>query len=329
MDRRRFLLSALGSLVTPVVAAAQSSGKVARVGILSVGPMAAAEEVARSPLTVALQQLGWTAGQNIRFEVHAAAGNTDRLPALAAELVRAHVDVIVTVLNQETLAAKQATASIPIVMLLGVLPVQAGLVASLARPGGNVTGTAVAPVAAGKYFELLKETVPRLTRVGLLWDPTFPGLVPHVIRERPEAEARRLGLSLTLIEAERSDDVETALARIAEDRPGALFVIPSGPIAARLPQLIDFTARHKLPSIYPSRTFVEAGGLMSYGYEREALVRRAAAQIDRILRGARPSDLPVEQPTRYEFVINARTARALGLTLSPVLLARADHVIDP
>jgi putative tryptophan/tyrosine transport system substrate-binding protein len=328
MERRRFLLtSAAGVLVTPTVVDAQSSKRVARVGILAAGPAASPEEVLGTPMFVALRNLGWTAGQNLAFEMRYAVGQTERLPALAAELVRANVDVIVTALNQETLAAKDATSTIPIVMVLGVLPVQAGLVASLARPGGNVTGTAVAPVAAGKYFELLKEAVPRLTRVAVLWDPTFPGLVPHSTHRMAEAEARKLGLSLASIEVARADDVDAAMARLVEDRPGALFVVPSGPIAARMTQVIDFAARHRLPSIYPSRTFAEAGGLMSYGYDREELARRAASQLDRVLRGAKPADLPVEQPTRYELVINARTARALGLTISPELLARADHLI--
>jgi ABC-type uncharacterized transport system substrate-binding protein len=328
MERRRFLrTSVAGVLVTPTVVDAQSSRRVARVGILGAGPVTSPEEVLGTPMFVALRNLGWTAGQNLAFEMRYAVGQTERLPALAAELVRANVDVIVTALNQETLAAKDATSTIPIVMVLGVLPVQAGLVASLARPGGNVTGTAVAPVAAGKYLELLKEAVPRLTRVAVLWDPTFPGLVPHSTHQMAEAEARKLGLSLASIEVARADDVDAAMARLVDDRAGALFVVPSGPIAARMTQVIDFAARHRLPSIYPSRTFAEAGGLMSYGYDREELARRAASQLDRVLRGAKPADLPVEQPTRYELVINARTARALGLTISRELLARADHLI--
>jgi putative tryptophan/tyrosine transport system substrate-binding protein len=325
MNRRAFMIS-LAGLVASATAAAQPAGKAARVGILSVAAAASLDEIAAS-LAAALRDLGWIAGQNIAFEARAAAGNTDRLDGLAAELVRANVDVIVTVLNQETLAAKRATASIPIVMLLGVLPVQAGLVTSLSRPGGNVTGTSVAPVAAGKYFELLKEAVPRLTRVAMLWDPTFPGLVPHLSHEMPEAEARRLGLSLVSLQTRRVEDVDAALARIAEDRPGALFVVPIGPLVARMPQVIEFAARERLPAIYPSRTFAEAGGLMSYGYDREELMRRAAAQVDLILRGAKPADLPVEQPTRYELAVNLKAARALGLAIPPALLARADHLI--
>src|SRR5262245_20427607 len=200
MDRRRFLLTSLaGTVVAPLVAGAQA-GKVARVGILSIGTAPSPEEVARSPFLAALRDLRWIAGQNIGFESRFAAGQTDRLPALAAELVQLNVDLIVTFLNQETLAATQATASIPIVMVLGVYPVEAGLVASLARPGGNVTGTTVAPLAAAKYLEMLKQAVPKLARVAILWDPTFPGLWDVGDRERLELEARKLGLTLVSIE---------------------------------------------------------------------------------------------------------------------------------
>jgi putative tryptophan/tyrosine transport system substrate-binding protein len=185
MDRRRFLMTSVaGALAAPLAAEAQQAEKVARVGILSVDPAPVPEQV-RSPFLAALTDLRWIAGQNIVFDTRYAAGQTDRLPALAAELVRLKVDLIVTFLNQETLAAKQATASIPIVMVLGVYPVKAGLVASLARPGGNVTGTTVAPFAAAKYLEMLKQAVPKLARVAILWDPTFPGLRGFVDRERP------------------------------------------------------------------------------------------------------------------------------------------------
>src|SRR5262247_1533233 len=217
MNRRAFLGTLAGSVLTAQRAAeAQRTGKVARVGILSVEPP---EQAARSsPFLAALRDRRWIAGQNIVFEARYAAGQTDRLPALAAELVRLKVDLIVTFLNQETLAAKQATASIPIVMVLGVYPVEAGLVASLARPGGNVTGTTVAPLAAAKYLEMLKQAVPKLARVAILWDPTFPGLWDVGDRERLELEARKLGLTLVSIEVQRPDDIERALARIVAER---------------------------------------------------------------------------------------------------------------
>jgi putative ABC transport system substrate-binding protein len=316
----------LGVLTVPPGVGAQPAGKVARVGILSVGTALPPEQIASSPFVTSLRDLGWAAGQNIIFEPRYAAGQSDRLPTLAADLVQLKVDVIVTLSNQETLAAKQATASIPIVMLLGVAPVEAGLVASLARPGGNVTGTTVAPVTLGKYLELLKEAVPKLARVAVLWDPTVPG---RVTQGPLELEARKLGLTLALIDAHRPDDVEAALARIARERPGALFVALGGPLLARIQQIVDFAAQHRLPTIFPgARVPVDAGGLMSYGYDVPPALRRAASYVDRILRGAKPADLPVEQPTTVELVINLKTAKALGLTIPRSLLQRADHVIE-
>jgi putative ABC transport system substrate-binding protein len=323
MDRRRFLLTSLaGAVAVPLAGEAQQAGKVARVGILSSIVAPSPEEAAKYTLFTTLTELGWVAGQNIVFEQRFAAGQADRLPALAADLVRLRVDVIVTLLNQETLVAKQATASIPIVMLFGVAPVEAGLVASLARPGGNVTGTTVAPIAPSKYLELLKEAFPKMARVAVLWDPTFPR--PATL----EAEARKLALTLTLIEVQRPDEVEAALAKITQARPGALCVVPGGALLARIQQIIDFAAQHHLPTIFPARSIVDAGGLMSYGYDRAALLRRGASYVDRILRGAKPADLPVEQPAAIQLVINLKTAKALGLTIPPSLLTRADQVIE-
>ena len=317
-----------GAVAVPLGAGAQQPEKVALVGVLSLGTAPAPEEAARSPFLAALKDLRWIAGRNILFDSRYAAGQTDRLPALAAELVQLKVDLIVTFLNQETMAAKQATASIPIVMVLGVYPVEAGLVASPAHPGGNVTGTTVAPLAPAKYLEMLKQAVPKVARVAILWDPTFPGLWNVGDRERLELEARKLGLTLVSIEVQRPDDIEHALARIADERFGALLVVPVGPIPARIRQVIDFATKHRLPTLFPAREFVDAGGLMSYGYIREDLLRRAATYVDKILRGTKPRDLPVEQPTKFELVINLKTAKALGLTIPPSLLARADQVIE-
>jgi ABC-type uncharacterized transport system substrate-binding protein len=325
MDRRAFLQVVAGSLLAaPLAAGAQPTGRIARVGILSVEAVPSYEEVARFTFVAALKDLGWIAGQNILFEARYAAGQPDRLPALAAELVRLKVDVIVTVLNQETLAVKQATASIPIVMLLGIYPVQAGLVASLAHPGGNVTGTTVGSITGGKYLELLKEALPKSARVAILMDLTFPGFS----QGQAEAEARKFGVTLTRISIQRPDDVEPALAKVATERPDALWVVPTGPVLANARQIIDFANKHGLPTIFPGKSFVEAGGLMSYGYDREHLAKRTASYVDRILRGAKPGDLPIEQPTKFELVINLKTAKALGLTIPPSLLQRADQVIE-
>jgi ABC-type uncharacterized transport system substrate-binding protein len=323
MDRRRFLLTSLAAvLVVPLGAQGQQAGKVAHVGILGVGG-ASFDDVANIAFLAALKDLGWSQHQNLVFEARYAAGQSDRLPVLAAELVRLKVDMIITLSNQETLAAQHATASIPIVMLLGVSPEQVGIVASLARPGGNVTGTTVGPVTAGKYLELLKEAVPKLTRVAVL----TPGLTA-TRQEQLAAEARKLGLTLTPIAAQRPDDVEHALARVAQERPGALWVVPLGPLAARAHQIIGFATKERLPTIFPATFFAEVGGLMSYGYDRVQLMKRAALYVDRILKGAKPGDLPIEEPTKFELVINLKTAKALGLTIPPSLLARADQVIE-
>jgi putative tryptophan/tyrosine transport system substrate-binding protein len=327
VDRRGFIQALAGGLLAaPLAAEAESGSQVRRIGILSVEAVPSDEQLARSSLRAALKELGWIMGQNLVFERRFAGGQPDRLPALAAELVELKVDVIVTVLNQETLAAKQATASIPIVMTLGVYPVQAGLVASLARPGGNVTGTSTGPISGGKYLELLKEALPKLARVAILLDPTFPGLADSA--SDAESAARKLGLTLTGIPVSRTDDLDRALARIANERFGALWVVPIGPLAARAQQIINFATSQALPTIFPARFFAESGALMSYGHDPEYLLRRAASYIDRILRGAKPGDLPVEQSTKFELVINLKTAKALGLTIPPSLLARVDQTIE-
>jgi putative tryptophan/tyrosine transport system substrate-binding protein len=325
MDRRVFIGTLTGGLLAaPVAAEARPSGGVPHVGLLSVD-VASFDDAASKAFVAALRERGWIVGQNLVFEARYAAGQTDRLPALAAELVRLNVDLIITFVNEETRAAQQATASIPIVMLRGIYPEQAGFVASLAHPGGSITGTTVGPLTAGKYLELLKEAVPKLTRVAILRDPIFPGLTAP---DQAQEEAQRLGLTLTRIAAHRPDDVEPALARLAKERPGALWVVPVGPLAARVRQIIAFATKEKLPTIFPARFFVEVGGLVSYGGNREDFSRRAASYVDRILKGAKPADLPVEEPTHFEFVINLKTAKAIGLTIPPSLLQRADQVIE-
>jgi ABC-type uncharacterized transport system substrate-binding protein len=327
MDRRAFLVSMTGGfLAVPRPVEAQPIGQVARVGVLSI-EAASLDDFSRRAFLATLKDRGWTEGQNLVFEARYAAGQSDRLPALAAELVRLKVDMIITFQNQETRAAQQATSSIPIVMLRGIYPEQAGLVASLAHPGGNVTGTTVGPVTGGKYLELLKEAVPKLTRVVILVDPTFPGFTAAG-QEQVGAEARRLGLTLTPIAAQRPDDIEPALSRVAKERPGAMWVVPVGALGARAHQVIGFATRERLPTVFPSRFFAEVGALMSYGYDREHLVSRGASYVDRILKGAKPADLPVEEPTKFELVINLRTARAIGLMIPQSLLLRADQVIE-
>src|SRR5215510_14006734 len=248
LERRRFMAAIAGGLLAaPLGAEAQQAGRVAHLGLLSVD-VASFDDAGSNAFVAALRELGWIVGQNLVVEARYAAGQTDRLPALAAELVRLKVDLIMTVFNEETLAAQQATASIPIVMLRGIHPEQAGFVANLAHPGGNITGTTVGPVTGGKYLELLKEAVPKLRRVSIMLDPTFPGLTA-VGQAQVEGEARRLGLTLTPIAAQRPDEVEPALTRVAKERPGALWVVPVGPLAARVRRIIAFATKERLPTI--------------------------------------------------------------------------------
>jgi ABC-type uncharacterized transport system substrate-binding protein len=307
-------------------AGAQTPTQTARVGVLSVGVAPPPEEVERSPFITSLRDFGWVRGQNLIFEARYADGDAERLPTMVADLVRLKVDLIVALSNQEAQAAKRATSSIPIVIVFGVAPIEAGLVASLARPGGNVTGTTVAPVAFTKHLTLLKEAVPNLKRVAVLWDPRFPGLA---VREASDAEARKVGLTAANIEVQRPEALDAALGQVTRERAGALFIIPSGPVGAAIPAIIAFAAQHRIPTFLPTdRWAVDAGGLMSYGFDSSALLRRSASYIDRILRGTRPAALPVELPMTLELAINLRTAKALGLTIPPSLLLRADYIIQ-
>ena len=307
-------------------AGAQTPNRTARVGVLSIGAAPRPEEVERSPFITSLRDLGWIRGQNLVFETRYADGDAARLPAMAADLVSLKVNLIVALSNQEAQAAKRATSSIPIVKLFGVAPIEAGLVASLASPGGNVTGTTVAPVAFTKHLTLLKEVVPKLTRVAVLWDPRFPGLG---VEEASAAEARKVGLTVAEVRVQHPEGVDSALMQVTKERAGALLVIPSGPVTSAIPVIIAFAAQHRIPTYFPTpRWPVDAGGLMSYGFDSSALLRRSASYVDRILRGTRPEALPVERPMTLELAINLRTAKALGLTIPPSLLQRADYVIQ-
>jgi putative ABC transport system substrate-binding protein len=318
---------ALGMLLVPLTADAQQAGKVARIGFL--GGRSPSD---MSPLLDAfrqgLRELGWVEGQNIVIDYRFAEGRFDRLPDLAAELVRLKVDVIVAQPTPATAAAKNATETIPIVMISVGDPVGLGLIASLARPGGNVTGSSysVGLEIAGKVLELLKETVPKVRRVAILSNPANPAH-PLAIRELDVA-ARSLGVQLQLLEARGPDEFAGAFAAMAKERVGALLVLADGMFALHRTRLADLAARSRLPAAYGLREMVEAGGLMSYGSSTRDLYRRSATFVDKILKGAKPGDLPVEQPTKFELVINMKTAKALGLTIPPLLLLRADEVIQ-
>jgi len=325
MDRRAFLAGTGAVLLAaPLAAEAQQAGRVPRIGFLGTfaGP-------AFDAFRQALRELGWVEGQNIAIDYRSAGGRLDRLPDVAAELVRLKVDIIVAEGTQGVAAAKNATETIPIVMIAGSAdPVGLGFIASLARPGGNVTGLSysVGPEIVGKLLELLKETVPKVRRVAILSNPANP-VQPLFIRELKVA-ARSLGVQLQLLEARGPDEFDGAFAAMTKERVGALLVVADSMFIFHRTRLPDLAARSRLPAAYGTRADVEAGGLMSYGPSMRDLFRRAATYVDKILKGAKPGDLPVEQPTKFELVINLKTAKALGLTIPQSLLLRADEVIQ-
>jgi putative ABC transport system substrate-binding protein len=317
------LLLAAGFFATVV---AQPLAKPHRVGVLwptnvSTNPMFDA-------FVHGLRNLGWVEGKNIVIEHRSAEGRADRLPDLAADLVRVKVDVILTGSTPAALAARKATGTIPIVMGTSGDPVRLGLVASLARPGGNVTGLAYDEglQSVVKMLELLKETIPNARRVAVLWNP---GNQAHVAATRElSSAARSRGIQLQLVEARGPKDFDAAFAGMSRERAGAVMVITEAVFTRHLRELRDLAAKSRLPVMYGQRLYPEAGGLMSYGVDLRDSFRRAAAYVDKILKGARPGDLPIEQPTKYELVINLKTAKALNLTIPQSVLVRTDQFID-
>jgi putative ABC transport system substrate-binding protein len=326
MDRRRFLLTSLaGALVAPLAAEGQQAATIPRIGFLSsTTPLPGLIEAFRQ----GLGELGWVEGRNIVIDYRFSEGRFDQLSRLAAELVRLKVDVIVARPTPAAVAAKNATGTIPIVMLNVGDPVGLGLIASLARPGGNVTGLtySVGSETVGKGLELLGQVVPKLRHVAVLSNPANPS--HPLAMETVKAAARSLGVRLQILEARGPNEFEGAFAAMARNRVQALYVVPDSMFVLHGAQLADFAAKNQLPSMHGASSHVEAGDLMSYGPNAAALYRRAAVFVDRILRGSRAADLPVEQPTTFELVINLKTAKALGLTIPPSLLARADQVIE-
>jgi len=311
------------------MAEAQQPKKVPRIGYLS--PVDPASESTRSEvIRLGLRERGYIEGQNIAFEYRYAEGKQDRYPDLAAELVHLKVDIIVVAGGtRQTRAAKNATKTIPIVMVgLGSDPVEAGLIESLAHPGGNVTGvTNLTRELGGKRLELLKEAVPKLARVAVLFDPANPPNVLEVKKVLPVA-ARALKLTIQPWEVRDSDGFEKVFAALNKQRPDGLYVPGGGPLmSTNLKRIVGFALKSRLPSTYYDREFVDAGGLMSYTADTADSYRRVAYFVDRILKGAKPADLPVEQPTKFEFVINLKTAKEIGLTIPPNVIARADKVI--
>src|SRR5438093_2576290 len=312
---------AIAILDAPFAAKAQEAGKVTRIGMLTASSSPFVEAFKQG-----LRELGYVEGRNIVIEYRSTDGRDERLPGLVADLVRLKVDIIVAS-SQGAVAARQATTAIPIVMPIITDPVRLGLVASLARPGGNATGLATQnDELPGKWLELVKETLPKVSRVAVLFHPTYDG---GVQLKASEVAARSLGVRLQALKVERPDDFANAFAEVQKNRAEALVVSSSGLFYAHRTRLVEFAAKHRLPTIYHQSEFVvESGGLMSYGPDFRDLFRRSATYVDKILKGAKPGDLPVQQPTNFELVINMKTAKALRLTIPQSVLLRADQVIE-
>jgi putative ABC transport system substrate-binding protein len=320
------LMLTLAYLMTPHYSHAQEPGKVFRIGFLTGGVRPSESEQQQSPLRKALREAGYIEGQNVVFEARYAEGKIDRLPDLAAELVRLRVDVIVTVGGPPAEAAKRATSIIPIVIVAAGDPVGTGLITSLARPGENVTGiTDQAIELIPKRLELLKEMVPKASRMAVLWNSADRAMT--VRYKQVETAARALGVRVQPFGVLDPSDFDGAFSAMTRERPDAIFIISDPLIRLNRRRVLDFAATKRLPAMYELNVYVSDGGLMSYGPSFSDMWPRAASYVDKILKGARPGDLPVEQPTRYYLVINLKTAKSLGLTVPPSVLIRADEVI--
>jgi putative ABC transport system substrate-binding protein len=325
VKRRAFIAWLVAAAIWPFAGRAQQPVKVPTIGLLG----AASRELAApwvAAFVARLQELGWVEGKNVVIEYRWAEARSDRYAEIAAEFASRKVDVILTWASAPTLAAKHATATIPVVFAAQMDPVGAGVVASLARPGGNVTGMSIQQTdTAGKRIELLREAVPKLARLAVMANAGAPGAMLEM--REVAATARNLGLEATAIEVKQAEDIFAAVESL-KDRADALYVATDPLIFSNRVRISAMAQAARLPTIFGGREYADAGALMSYGPYWTDLFRHAAEQVDKILRGARPADIPVEQPTKFYLVINARTAKALGLELSPALLARADEVIE-
>jgi len=319
-----FWLPAIVSLMTASLAKAQQPTKTPRLGYLSPGSPSSAT-LNRDAILQGLRELGYVEGKNILIEYRFSEGKSARLPDLAAELVRLKVDVIVTIGGQASEAAKTATTAIPIVFTLVNDPVGAKLVASLARPGGNLTGlSSVSPDLSGKRLELLKEAIPKASRVGVLYDPNDPAKIAEF--KEIEVDARPLKVQLQSLEVRSPDEFENAF-KTASRATTALLVLPTSILIGHRKRIAELAVQYRLPTMFPYSQDVDVGGLMSYGPDFVVLNRRVATYVDKILKGAKPANLPVEQPMKFEFIINLKAAKQIGLTIPPNVLARADRVI--
>jgi putative ABC transport system substrate-binding protein len=325
-QRRKFLLAAGFLLTAPLAARAQPAGRIHRIGFLRrTAPEPATFEAFRQ----GLRELGYSETQNIVIEQRYAHGAAERLPGLAAELIRLNPNVIVVDGSTTALAVKAATTSTPVVFVLGIDPVSDGLVGSLARPGGNftgLTGSGVGYQLSGKRIELLKSAVPNLSRLAVLGNPTNFTTAPSLLDA--ERAARALGLEFRAFEAVRPEDLENVYSAINKWSASALVTIGDAMFFSQRQRIVELAAGNRLPAIYPETEFVQAGGLMSYGADHRYLFRRGATYVDKILKGAKPGDLPVEQPAKFELVLNLKTAKKLGLNISRDFLARVDEVIQ-
>jgi putative ABC transport system substrate-binding protein len=317
----------LAMLVLPTALGAQPQGKVVRIGLLDFGASNPSSDARWKALRERLRELGYVEGKNVVFEPRWGNGQVDRLASLAAELTKIKVDLIVTATGEASLAARQATSSIPIVTATGVDPVMLGLAASLGRAGGNVTGvTSLNSDLAGKRLELLKQLIPRASRIAILSDPDNRSSTFSV--RAVESAGKSLGIVVQSVDARDQKEFDAAFQAMKRGRADAVILGVNTPFMADRRRLAELAVSHRLPMMTPAKEYAEAGGLVSYGTDYPDLFRRAAAYVDKVLKGAKPADLPIEQPTKFELVINLKTAKALGLTVPQSVLGRADEVIQ-
>ena len=324
INRRTFLGTAMVGLLAPT---AQAQPKVAKIGLLDYAAREQARIMWWKALRDRLRELGYLEGQNVVYESRWGDGRVDRLTGLAGELINAKVDIIATAGTEAALAAKRATSSVPIVMATGVDPVEVGLVGALARPGGNVTGvTSMQNEVAAKRVELFRQLLPRASRIAILFDAG--NHASELLVRHTEAGATSLRVTLQKVSVRSLKEADAAFSAMKQDHVAAVILVASPTFLGERRRLADLAIAHRLPMMVGSREYAEAGGLVSYGTDYPELFRRAAAYVDKILKGAKPEDLPVEQPTKFELVINLKTAKALGLTIPQSLLARADEVVE-
>jgi ABC-type uncharacterized transport system substrate-binding protein len=328
MKRREFIMLIGGAAAWPLAARAQEAARIPRIGYLSPGSASAGFQARDDAFRQALRDLGYVEGRTIAIEYRFAEGRFDRLAELAGELVRLKVDVIVAVVTQASLAAKDATSSVPIVMVAVSDPVGSGLVTSLRHPGANVTGTSgMTGEVLGKSLQLLREAAPEISRVAVLWNPENTVFQAQLLREA-QAAAAVLGVHLKTFGMQGSDGLDLVFSAITAERVDALLVLADPGLALHQQRIVAFAERSRLPAMYGIKEFAASGGLMTYAANMTDQFRRAASYVDKIVKGAKAADLPVEQPTKFELVINLKAARAIGLEISPTLLARADEVIE-